>query len=154
MAVIESMIAFDAGFAVRKKTIQNGREIGGVLGSLANMVGAEEDLRARGNRKKSSIWSKAFGKDADMMEEFQALQDIKRKRAELKSMIQLYADFTWDEYVAYEAKMRIKRKEEAEEREKAIAQLASYCTWGAATFLSLVGFYCLYEFTNFLQDLK
>ena len=65
------------------------------------MVGAEEDLRARGNRKKSSICSKAFGTDADMMEEFQALQDIKRKRAELKSMIQLYADFTWDEYVAY-----------------------------------------------------
>ena len=46
------------------------------------------------------------------------------------------------------------KKEEAEEREKAIAQLVSYCTWGASTFLSLVGFYCLYEFTNFLQDLK
>ena len=111
MGVIESMIAFNAGFAVLKNTIQNGREIGGVLGSLANMIGAEEDLRDRGNRKKSSIWSKAFGKDADIMEEFQALQDIKRKRAELKSMIQLYADFTLDEYVAYEAKMRIKRKE-------------------------------------------
>ena len=111
MGVIESMIAFNAGFSVLKNTIQNGREIGGVLGSLANMIGAEEDLRDRGNRKKSSIWSKAFGKDADIMEEFQSLQDIKRKRAELKSMIQLYADFTWDEYVAYEVKMRIKRKE-------------------------------------------
>ena len=153
MAVIESMIAFNAGFAVLKTTIQNGRQIGGVLGSLANIVVAEEDLRAGGNRKKSSIWSK-LGKSADMMEEFQALQDIKRKRAELKSMIQLYADFTWDEYVAYEAKMRVQRKEEVEEREKAIAQLVSYCTWGAATFLSLIGFYCLYEFTNFLQDLK
>ena len=87
------MIAFNAGFAALKNTIQNGREIGGVLGFLADMVGAEEDLRVRGNRKKSSIWSKAFGKDANMMEEFQALQDIKRKRAELKSMIQLYATF-------------------------------------------------------------
>ena len=94
MAVIGSMIAFNAGFAVLKSTIQNGREIGGVLGSLANMVGAEEDLRARGERKKSSIWSK-LGKSAYMMEEFQDLQDIKRKRAELKSMVQLYADFTW-----------------------------------------------------------
>jgi len=101
MAVIGSMIAFNVGFAVLKNTIQNGREIGGVLGSLADMVGAEEDFRVRGKRKKSSIWSKAFGKDANMMEEFQALQDIKRKRAELKSMIQLYATFTWDEYVAY-----------------------------------------------------
>ena len=88
------------------------------------------------------------------MEEFQALQDIKRKRAELKSIIMLDADFIWDEYVAYEAKMRIKRKEEAEEREKAIAQLVSYCTWGAALLLSLLGFYCLYEFTKFLQGLK
>ena len=153
MAVTESMIAFNAGYAVLKSTIQNGREIGGVLGSLANMVGAEEDLRARGERKKSSIWSK-LGKSADMMEEFQALQDIKRKRAELKSMVQLYADFTWDEYVAYESKMRVQRKEEAEEREKAIAQIVSYCTWGAACILSIVGFYCLYEFTTFLQDIK
>ena len=30
MAVIESVIAFNASFAVLKKTIQNGREIGGV----------------------------------------------------------------------------------------------------------------------------
>ena len=70
MAVIESVIAFNASFAVLKKTIQNGREIGGVLGSLANMVGTEEDLQTRGNRKKSSLLSKAFGKDADMTEEF------------------------------------------------------------------------------------
>ncbi len=54
-----------------------------------------------------------------MMEEFQTLQDIKRKRAQPKSMIQLYADFTWDEHVAYEAKMPVKCKEEAKERDKA-----------------------------------
>ena len=87
------MIAFNAIFAVLKITIQNGREIGEVLGSLADMVGAEEDLRVRGNRKKSSSWPKAFCKDADMMEEFQALQDIKCMRAELKFMIQFYAAF-------------------------------------------------------------
>ena len=69
-------------------------------------------------------------------------------------MIQLCADFTWDEYVAYEAKMWVKRKEEAEEGEKAIAQLVSYCAWGAATLHSLLGFYCLYKFTNLLQGLK
>ena len=101
MVVIESMIVFNAVFAVLKTTIQNGREIGGVLGSLANMVGAEEDLRARGNRRKSSILYKAFGKDADMMDEFQALQVLKRYRAKLKSMVQLYADFNWNQYVPY-----------------------------------------------------
>lgn len=62
MAVIESVIAFNASFAIFKTTIQNGREIGGVLASLANMVGTEEDLRTRSNRKKSSILSKAFAR--------------------------------------------------------------------------------------------
>ena len=70
------MIAFNAIFAVLKTTIKNGREEGEVLGSLANTVEAEEDLRVRGNRKKSSIWPKAFCKYTDMREEFEALQDI------------------------------------------------------------------------------
>ena len=74
------------------------------------MVGAEEDLRARGNRRKSSILYKAFGKDAGMMDEFQALQVLKRNRAKLKSMVQLYADFNWNEYVADKAKMRVWQK--------------------------------------------
>ena len=64
MAVIESMIIFNADFAVLKKTIHNGNDIGSFLSSLANMVGAGADLRARGNRKKFSIWSKAFGRNA------------------------------------------------------------------------------------------
>ena len=74
------------------------------------MVAAEEDLRARGNLRKSSILSKAFGKDAGMMDELKALQVLIRNRAKLKSMVQLYADFNWNEYVAYKAKMRVWQK--------------------------------------------
>ena len=154
MAVLESIMAFNAGYAVLKNTFQNGKEISNVLGSLANMVGAEEDLRAKGNRKKSSIWSKAFGKDADMFEEFQALEDIKAKRKEMESLCRLYSPpGTWDSFVAYEAKVRVQRKQEAEEREKAIARIVNYCTWAAAAALSLVGFYFLYQFTGFLKGL-
>ena len=43
-------------------------------------------------------------------------------------MIQLYADFTWYEYLAYEAKTRVRRNKEAYELEKAAAQRVSYCT--------------------------
>lgn len=74
------------------------------------MVGAEEDLRARGDRRKSSILSKAFGKDAGMMDELKALQVLIRNREKLKSMVQLYADFNWNEYVADKAKMRVWQK--------------------------------------------
>ena len=43
----------------------------------------------------------------------------------LKHMIQLYADFTWDEHLAYEAETRVRFKEEAYEREKAAAKLSA-----------------------------
>lgn len=152
--MLAELAAFNAGYAVLKKTFANGKEIGGALGSLANMVTAEEDLRARGNRKKSSIWSKAFGKDADLFEEFQALEDIKAKRKEMESLCRLYAPSgTWDSFISYEAKVRVQRKQEAEEREKAIAQMVTYATWGIATLLCIGGFYMLYLFTDFLQGL-
>ena len=47
-------------------------------------------------------------------------------------MVCLYASFSWDDFTAYEAKMRKKRKEEAEEREKAIARLVGLAQWGLA----------------------
>ena len=45
--------------------------------------------------------------------------------SELKHTIQLYADFTWDEYLAYEAETRVRCKDEAYEREKAAAKLSA-----------------------------
>ena len=96
------------------------------------MIGAEEDLRARGNRKKNNIWTKVAGKSADDFSEFVSLNEIKNKRKELESMVRLYASFSWDDFIAFEAKMRKKRKEEAEEREKAIARLVGLAQWGLA----------------------
>jgi len=55
--------------------------------------------------------------------------------------------------VSYEAKVRVQRKEEAEEREKAIAKMVSYATWALASVLSIGGCYALYQFTDFLKDL-
>jgi len=90
------------------------------------MLGAEEDLKARGNRKKKNIWMKVAGKSADDFGEFIALNSIKEQRKELESMVRLYASFSWDDFVAYEAKMRKKCKPEAEEREHAIARLVGF----------------------------
>ena len=152
--MLAELMAFNAGYAVLKNTFANGKEIGGVLGSLANMVGAEEDLRARGERKKSSVWSKAFGKDANLFEEFQALEEIKAKRKEMESMCRLYAPpDTWNSFISYESKMRVQRKEEAEEREKAVARMMSYLTWALASLMSIGGLYLLYRATDFLKDL-
>ena len=49
--MLAELAAFNAGFAVIKQTVMNGKDITSALGSLSNMLGAEEDLKARGNRK-------------------------------------------------------------------------------------------------------
>ena len=56
-------------------------------------------------------------------------------------MVRLYASFSWDDFIVYEAKMRKKRKEEAEEREKAIARMVSLAQWGLA---GLIVFGCAF----------
>jgi hypothetical protein len=151
--MLAELAAFNAGFAVIKQTVLNGKDITQALGSLSKMVGAEEDLRAAGNRKKKSVWSKLAGKNSDDFEEFISLHQIKEQRKELESMVRLYASFSWDDYLAFEAKMRVKRKKEAEERERMIARQMRYLTIGAASILSALGFYLLFAFTNFLKEL-
>ena len=151
--MLAELAAFNAGFAVIKQTVLNGRDITDALGSLSNMVGAEEDLKAAGNRKKKSIWSKIAGKNSDDFEEFISLHKIKEQRKELESMVRLYASFSWDDYIAFEAKMRVKRKREAEERERMKAMQMRYLTFGLAGILSAFGLYLLYAFTTFLKEL-
>ena len=134
--MLAELAAFNVGFAVIKQTVLDGKDITSALGSLSNMLGAEEDLRARGNRKKRDIWTKVAGKSADDFDEFIALNSIKEQRKELESMVRLYASFSWDDFIAYEAKMRKKRKQEAEERERAIARLVRFAQWGIAGLLA------------------
>ena len=133
--MLAELAAFNAGFAVIKQTVLNGKDITSALGSLSNMLGAEEELRARGNRKKKNIWMKLAGKSADDFEKFIAFNSIKEQHKQLESMVRLYASFSWDDFVAYEAKMRKKRKEEAEERERAIARLVGFSQWCIAGLL-------------------
>ncbi len=151
--MLAELAAFNAGFAVIKQTILHGKDITSALGSLSNMVAAEEDLRAAGNRKKKSVWSKLAGKNTDDFEEFISLHQIKEQRKELESMVRLYATFSWDDYLAFEARMRVKRKREAEEREKIIAKQKRYFGFGIASLLSALGFYLLFAFTSFLKEL-
>jgi len=133
--MLAELAALNAGFAVVKQTIMNGKDITTALGSIANMISAEEDLRARGNRKKNNIWTKVAGKSADDFSEFVSLNEIKNQRKELESMVRLYASFSWDDFVAYEAKMRKQRKQEAEEREREIARLVGFAQWTIAGLL-------------------
>ena len=70
------LAATNAAYATIKTFVTNGSEIKEVLWPLKNLVTAEEELRARGNRKKNGLFSKVMGKAADDFDEFLALEQM------------------------------------------------------------------------------
>lgn len=152
--MLAELAAANAAYATISKFISNGKEISDVLAPLKNLVGAEEELRARGNRKKGGLFSKVMGKSADDFDEFLALEEISEKRKELESLCRLYGKpGTWDKFIAFESKMRVERKKAAEERQRQIAATIRYISWGVIAAISLGGVFLLYFFTEFLRKL-
>ena len=152
--MLAELAAANAAYATISKFIANGKEISDVLAPLKNLVGAEEELKARGNRKSNGLFAKIMGKTGNDFDEFMALEKLAEQRKELESLCRLYAKpDTWSKFLAFEAKMRVERKREAEERQKQIASLIRYFTWGAVAVLTAGGIASLYFFTEFLRKL-
>ena len=81
-------------------------------------------LKKTGERKKNSIWSKALGREANDLEEFMALEELKQKEEELRSMMQLYGrGGLWNDYIKFCAEARKKREYQKKEREKFIEHM-------------------------------
>lgn len=153
--MLAELAAANAAYSTIKKFVANGKEVSDFLAPLKNLVGAEEELKARGNRKSNGLFAKIMGKTGNDFDEFMALEKLSEQRKELESMCRLYAKSgTWDKFLAFEAKMRVERKKEAEARQKQIAQIIRYVTWGIVTVLSVGGIASLYFFTEFLRGLK
>ena len=77
--MLAELVAANAAYPIIKKFGINGREITYVLSLLKNLVTAEEELRARGIRKKNGLFSKVMGEAADDFGEFSALQKMAEK---------------------------------------------------------------------------
>ena len=153
--MLAELAAANAAYSTIKKFVSNGKEVSDFLAPLKNLVSSEEELKARGNRKKDGLFSKVMGKSADDFDEFIALQQIQEQRKELESICRLYGKpGTWDSFLAFEAKMRVQRKKEAEERQKQITATIKYITWGIASLLAVGGVVALYFFTEFLKGIK
>lgn len=147
--MIAELAAFNAAFGVVKAAVNNGRDIMSCAKQIGDMIGAEEQLRARGERKKNSIWSQLAGKDTNDFDEFMALEKIRVQRKELISALQLYGrPGLKDDFIKFEVEARKKRRAQAvlaEQRKKAIIEwafgifLAIVAIIGMAIFLWVVG---------------
>lgn len=151
--MIAELAAFNAGFAVVKQFVANGRDLSDAMGAIGQMVGAKEDLKARGEKKKKSVLSLLGGKTENDFEEFMALEKIKQIEKELTSMMKLYGrPGLHDDWIRYQAEARKKRRQQALEEKKRKEKMWEYIGWGVAVFLFVVGLVGIVIWAKFLRD--
>ena len=125
--MLEMLVVANSAFAIIKQTIQNGRELSSAGAAIANFVSAEEQLKQDLHKKKNSIWTNFLGKTDNDLEEFMALEEIRAKNAQLREFMQLYGRAgLYNDYVAYCAEARKKRKQakiDAEKRKEKIKDI-------------------------------
>ena len=151
MAILESIAAANAAYSVIRTALSNGKETASLMGSIGKFLTAEEDTKSAVERKKKSPLTAITGGSEGDWEEFQALEDIRAKRAELESWCRLYAPSgTWDRWVSYEAKVRTQRAEAKKAamkaREKRNEQIAMAIAITVAFFTCIAGLYYVGEY--------
>lgn len=112
--MLEMLMVANSAFAVIKKTIENSRDIANAGAAISKFCAAEDQLRNDLHKKKNSIWTNFLGKQDSDLEEFMALEQIRKKQDQLREFMQLYGRANlYSDYVAFCAEARKKRKENA-----------------------------------------
>ena len=125
--MLAELAAANAAFSVIKTAIQNGKEIADAGSAIANFVGAKEDLQKKASKK---------GGGSDL-EEFMALEKIREQEEQLKQ-IMIYAGRPglWGDWVRFQAKARVARREAEEESRRKRKQ---YFEIALISFLLILG---------------
>ena len=128
--MLAELAAANAAFGVIKSAISNSKELADCAKSIAAFVGAEEDLKAKAEKKKKNPFNKMMGKDANDLEEFLALEKIKQQKAALQSHMRLFGrPGLYDSWVEYQAQARKARKEAQRQRERERQEMIEVLTW-------------------------
>jgi len=140
MAILESIAAANAAYSVIKTALGNGKETAGVISSIGKFLAAEEDIKDAVNKKKNSPLTAITGGDEGDWEEFQALENIKQKRAELESYCRLYAPAgTWDRWIAWQNEARKQRQAARKAAEKRKEKQLEQIQIAAGVMLAITG---------------
>ena len=128
--MLAELAACTAAYSTIKTAIMQGRELLDCGKSIGAFVSAEEDLKAKVEKKKNSVFTKVLGKAGDDFEEFLALDKLKEQKRELESHMRLYArPGMYDDWVAYQGQMRKQRKEALRIKQKEAEELREMLTW-------------------------
>ena len=128
--MLAEIAAASAAYTTIKTAISQGRELVDVGKSIGAFVSAEEDLKAKVEKKKKSVFTKVLGKEGDDFEEFLALDKLKEQKRSLESHMRLFGrPGLYDDWVSYQAQMRRQRKEALRIKQKEQEELREMLTW-------------------------
>ena len=136
--MIAELAAFNAAYGVLKEFIGNGKDLSDCFGQIGQMVNAKEDLKARQQKNKKSL----FASDA---EEFMALEQIARAEQELQDfMVYFGRAGLWDDFIVFQAKARKARLEAKNAHAQKINQRLHYAGLAVSCVLVAVGLYACF----------
>ena len=151
--MLAELAAFNAGFAVVKQFVANGRDLSDAMGAIGKMVSAKEDLKARGEKKKKSVLSLLGGKTENDFEEFMALEKIKQVEAELTTMMKLYGRAgLYDDWIRFQAEARKQRRQAAIDAKKKRDKMWEYAGYVLAAAIFVLGIVGMVVWIKFLKD--
>lgn len=134
--MLAELAAANAAFAIIKKTVANSQDLLRAGKAISDFVNAEEDLKKRADRKKNSFWLKVGGKDASDLEEFMALEELKKKRQAIEqAMIYYGRPGLHGDWVKFQAEARKRRIKEQAERIRKRQQLVEILAIAGLTTL-------------------
>lgn len=117
--MLEMLAAANAAYAIIKKTVENGREISAAGAAIGNFISAEDQLQQDLHKRKNSLWTNFLGKQDNDLEEFMALEEIRRKKDQLREFMQLYGRANlYQDYLAHCSEARKRRKQATLDRQK------------------------------------
>ena len=117
--MLEALALANGAYAIIKKTIENGRELSSAGSAIAKFVSAEDQLQQDLHKRKNSMWTNFLGKQDNDLEEFMALEEIRRKKEILREFMQIHGRVNlYSDYVAFCSEARRKRKEAEAKRIK------------------------------------
>ena len=138
MAILESIAAANAAYSVIRQALGNGKETAGLIGAVGKFLSAEEEVKEAVQKKKNSPFTAIAGGAEGDWEEFQALEEIRRKRAELESYVRLYCEpDTWNRWQQWQLEARKQRqtaKRAAHEAHQKKMEIIGYIVAGVLAF--------------------
>jgi hypothetical protein len=150
--MLAELAAANAAFAIIKKCVENGSDIAKAGKAISDFTLNKDAVQKKAQKQGSNL----DGSKSDL-DEFLALDELKRKEDELRSMMQLYGRANmYPDYIKFCAEARRQRAEAAAEANVSLSNdktiFSCFIYWAACIGLGVFAFglfiYILLEASN------